>query len=83
MTKFEGEVKELSKLIKSWNLVSSSSTNQFDTFSNKLLDRLYAGENSIKIKGTIESELCVTFGLYSDEFDADVLTNQIIAWWDK
>lgn len=83
MTEFEGEIKELSRLIRNWNLVNSSSTNQFYTFSKKILDRLYKGENSLKIKGIVESELCVTFGLYNDEFDANLLTNQIMSWWDK
>lgn len=83
MTDFEGQIKELSKLIKTWNLVNVSSANQFDEFSKKLLNRLYEGENPLKIKGIIESELCVTFGLYNTEFDSDLLTNQIMLWWDK
>ena len=83
MTEFEEEIKELSKLIKNWNLVNTSSANQFDTFSKKLLDKLYTEENSLKIKRIIESELCVSFGLHNDEFDADLLTNQIMSWWDK
>ena len=83
MTEFEGKIKQLSQLIKLWNLVDVSFKSQFDEFSNKLLIALDNGANSEKIKRIIESELCVTFGLYKNEFDSEILTNQIILWWDK
>lgn len=83
MTEFEGKIKQLSQLIKSWNLVDESFKSQFDEFSNKLLIALDNGANSEKIKRIIESELCVTFGLFKNEFEAEILTNQIILWWDK
>jgi hypothetical protein len=83
MTEFEGQIKDLSKLMKTWNLINVFSANQFDEFSHKLLIKLYEGENSLKIKRIIESELCVTFGLYNTEFDSELITNQIMFWWDK
>ncbi|GAB2842778.1 hypothetical protein [Ferruginibacter profundus] len=83
MTEYEGQIKELSKLIKSWNLIDVSSYKEFDKFSQKLLDRLYEGHSSLKIKGIIESELCITYGFFSWDFDSDFLTKQILLWWDK
>lgn len=83
MTEFEWQIKELSKLIKSWNLINRDSNSQFDNFSKKILYALDKGENSEKIRRIIESELCVTFGLFNNEFDSKILANQIMHWWDK
>jgi len=83
MTEFEGKIKQLSQLIKLWNLVDVSFKRQFEEFSNKLLIVLGNGANSEKIKRIIESKPCVTFELYKNEFDSEILTNQIILWWDK
>ena len=46
---------------------------------NRLLDKLYAGENSLRLKRIIEIQLCVTFGLYKYESDSDLLTNQTMS----
>jgi len=48
-----------------------------------LLRALNKGVNAEKIRRIIESELCVTFGLYSNEFDSNILANQIMKWQDK
>ena len=83
MTEFEGQVKELSKLIYNWNLVNVASKSQLDDFSIKLLNALSKEANSEKICSIIESELCIRFGLYNDEFDSLILANQIIQWKDR
>jgi 23S rRNA pseudoU1915 N3-methylase RlmH len=83
MTEFEGQIKELSKLIYSWNLINVTSKSQLDDFSKKLLDALSKDEKFEKIRRIIESELCVTYGLYSNEFDSNNLAKQIMQWQDK
>lgn len=83
MTEFEGQIRELSKLIKNWNLVDVSSSWQLNEFSKKILNRLYEGENAFKIKRIIESELIITYGLFIQDFDADLLTKQVMLWWNK
>ena len=79
---FNGNLARLSKLIKSWNLIQISSRSKFDKLAEKILNKLYEGQSS-KIKRIIESELCVTYGLYTTEFDADKLTNEIMVWWSE
>jgi hypothetical protein len=83
MTESEEQIKKLSKLIQTWDLINFASASQFNEFSKKLLIRLYEGENSLQIKGIIESELCITLGLYNTEIDSNLLTNQIMLWWKK
>jgi len=83
MTEFEGQIKELSKLIYNWNLINVASKSQLDDFSKKLLNALSKEENVEKIRRIIESELCVTFGLYSNEFDSNILAKQIMQWQDR
>jgi hypothetical protein len=83
MTEFEGQIKELSKLIYNWNLINVTSISQLDDFSIKLINALNKEENVEKISRIIESELCVTFGLYSNEFDSNILAKQIMQWQDK
>jgi len=83
MTEFEGKIKELSKLIYNWNLINVTSKSQLDSFSKKLLNAISKEENSEKIRQIIERELCVTYGLYSNEFDSNILAKQIMLWQDK
>jgi 23S rRNA pseudoU1915 N3-methylase RlmH len=83
MTEFEGQIKELSKLIYNWNLINVASKSQLDDFSKRLLNALGKQESAEKIRQIIESELCVTFGLYSNEFNSNILAEQIMQWQDK
>jgi hypothetical protein len=78
---FKGKTSELSKLIKSWNLIDVSSKNSFDKLSEKILNTLYEGQTELKVKRIIESELCVTYGLFSTDFDSEKLTKDIMSWW--
>lgn len=77
MTVFEGQIKELSKLIYNWNIVNVESQYAFDNFSKKILNALNNDDNEEKIRRIIESELCVTFGLHNYEFDSNFLIKQI------
>lgn len=81
MTAFDGQKKQLSKLIKNWNLVDVSSSKEFDKFSEKILNKLYEGVNALIIKRIIESELSITFGLFNWDFNSELLANQIMIWW--
>jgi len=80
---FNGKLAVLSKLIKSWDLIQQSSTGKFDKLVEKILNNLYEGQSSVKIRRIIENELSITYGLYKTEFDADKLTNEIMAWWSE
>ncbi|MCX6318896.1 MAG: hypothetical protein NTW29_16575 [Bacteroidetes bacterium] len=83
MTQFEGQQKELSKLIHNWILLHATSASEFNDISKKLLHSLYEGASFLKIMRIIESELVVTFGLYKTEFDAELLANQVMYWWER
>lgn len=83
MTDFAKKSTELSKLIKSWGLIQVNSRNEFELLAKKILNNLSEGQPVIKVKRIIESELCVTYGLYSNEFDADKLANEIMDWWNE
>jgi hypothetical protein len=80
---FNGKFAELSKLIKSWNLSKVTSTNGFDNLTEKILSKLYEGQTEVKIKRIIESELCVTYGLFKTEFDSNQLSKEVMTWWNE
>jgi hypothetical protein len=80
---FNGKKAELSKLIKSWHLIDVSSKSDFGNLSEKILRNLSEGQTELKIKRIIESELCVTYGLFKTDFDAEKLTNEIMSWWNE
>ncbi len=80
---FNGKKSELSKLIKSWNLIEMNSNSDFGRLLEKILSTLSEGQTEIKIKRIIEIELCVTYGLFKTDFDAEKLTNEIMTWWNE
>lgn len=79
---FNGKFSELSKLIKSWNLIKVISRSEFDKLTKKILSNLNERQTEIKIKQIIESELCVNYGLYKTEFDSNQLTKEVMTWWN-
>ena len=79
---FNGKFSELSKLIKSWNLINVISRSEFDKLTKKILSNLNERQTEIKIKQIIESELCVNYGLYKTEFDSNQLTKEVMTWWN-
>ena len=77
---YKGNFSELRKIIKSWNLISG---NEFEFLNKRILDALYKNPEKLKIKRILESELITNYGLYSDEFNSDNLTEEIMNWWNK
>ncbi len=73
---------ELKKLIYSMNLISSQSKHTWDPLTQKILQQLEKGADFEKLKSIIEFELCVTYGLYIDEFNSEEITTDIINWWN-
>jgi hypothetical protein len=74
---------ELSKLIDSWDLIKVNSKSEFNKLTEKILSKLYEGQTEITIERIIESELCVTYGLYVTEFDTKLLAKEIMKWWNE
>lgn len=54
----------LKKLIISMNLIPGISKRSFDPLIDKLLQQLEKGADKDKLKGIIETEFCVSYGLY-------------------
>jgi hypothetical protein len=80
---FQGKHAELSKLIRSWNLVAQSSADEFDKLAERILVLLDEGDDGTKTSRVIESQFCVTFGLFKWDFDAVLLTEEILLWWER
>lgn len=80
---FNDKLSKLSKLIKSWDLIQSTSKREFDLLAEKILNNLYEGQTELKIKRIIESELLVTYGLYKTEFDSEKLIVDIMNLWHE
>lgn len=74
---------ELKKLIYSMNLMAAFSKNILDPLTEKVLQQLEKEINFEKLKEIIEYELCVTYGLYLDEFNSEEIASAIMNWWDS
>ncbi|WP_241330783.1 hypothetical protein [Chryseobacterium arthrosphaerae] len=74
---------QLRKLIYSMNLLPAFSKSSLDPFTQKIFQQLEKGTDPSKLKLIIESELCVTYGLYQYEFNARELTQKIFDWWEN
>ncbi len=81
--KYDGDFSQLRKIINSWNLISGSPADEFDSLNNKILSQLYKIADAEKIDRILQSELIVTYGLFSNEFDLEVFVNQIMNWWNS
>lgn len=79
---FNSDTSELSRLINSWNLISGSSNKTFLELAKKILNHLYSGQDELKIRRILQSELSLTFGLFSNEFDSEKFSKEIILWWN-
>lgn len=77
------QIEQLNKLIHSMNLIVNAHKGTFRHLAEKLLQQLEKKTNTDKIKAIIESELCVTYGLFSNEFNSDKITIDIINWWEN
>lgn len=74
---------ELRKIINSWNLIPECPKDEFDDLNNKILSQLYQDTEIEKINRILQSELIVNYGLFSNEFNSEKLTNDIVSWWNK
>ena len=81
--KYDGDFSQLRKIINSWNLISGSPDDEFDSINNKILSELYKNADVEKIDRILQSELIVYYGLFNDEFDSEVFVNQIMNWWNS
>ena len=80
---YNGDFSQLRKIINSWNLISGSPEDEFDSLNNKILSELYKNADEEKIDRILQSELIVTYGLFNDEFDSEIFVNQIMNWWNS
>lgn len=83
LNEYNGRLAQLAKLVKSWDLIKLNSIDGADKLAGKILEKLYEGQKEAKIKRIIESELCVTYGLYNTDFDAGKLTKEVMTWWNE
>jgi len=77
------QIEQLNKLILSMNLMVNAHKKTFHHLAEKLLHQLEKEIDVEKIKAIIDSELCVTFGLYLNEFNSDKIADDIIDWWEN
>lgn len=80
---YDGDFSQLRKIINSWNLISGSPDDEFDSLNNKILTQLYKNSEPEKIDRILQSELTVTYGLFSNEFDSEIFVTQIMNWWNS
>jgi len=74
---------QLKKLIISMNISSGMDKNFCAYLAERVLQQLEKGADSQKIQGIIETELCVGYGLYRDEFNSERITDDIMDWWEN
>lgn len=79
---YNGRLRELRRIINSYNLIVNTSSDNFDSLSNKILSCLYKDTNFDKVKSILDSELCITYGLFITEFNSDEIAQEIIKWWE-
>ncbi|WP_431608806.1 hypothetical protein [Chryseobacterium sp. 'Rf worker isolate 10'] len=78
-----GNFAQLKKLIVSMNLIPGLSKSNFDHLTEKLLQQLEKGADQDKLERIIETELCVSYGLYRYEFNSEELASEIFNWWEN
>ena len=74
---------ELNKLIYSMDLIKSANKQSFNKLTEKILKNLEKGTSENMLKRVIESELCTTYGLFSYEFDSELISSNILKWWEN
>ena len=77
------QIAQLSKLILSMNLIVNAHKGTFHHLAEKILQQIEKEMNTEKIKAIVESELCVTYGLFLNEFNSDKIADDIINWWEN
>ena len=79
---FQERFLALRKIINSWNLISGSPKDEFDTLNHQILSHLYKEADFEKIKLILENTLIVTYGLTVDSEDLNSFSKEIIEWWN-
>lgn len=81
--KYNGQISELSKIIKSFDLIPNASSNEFDSLSHQILSRLEKGIDSEKLYAILKNELIIVYGLWNDEFDTEPIVSELMDWWNS
>ena len=83
LMKYNGNLSELRNIMKSFQLIPNAPIDEFDKLNHKILSHLDSGANEKKIGNILQSELIVTYGLYSTEFDETIIADAIVKWWNS
>ncbi|MGU3373879.1 hypothetical protein [Chryseobacterium sp. M5A1_1a] len=78
-----GNFVRLKTLIVSMNLMPGVSKSNFDHLAERLLQLLEKGADQSRLKDVIESDLCVSYGLYRSEFNSEKIARDIFDWWEN
>lgn len=78
---FNGNLKELGKILNSWELMPDASKGDFYQLNHQILSHLYKGVDLEKIMRVLDSELITTYGLSVDSEQSEQIALDIIDWW--
>lgn len=78
---YNGQLRIIRKIIKSWNLIPGAPLDEFDPLAHKLFKHLSEGADRTKIKAIIASDLVVRYGFFNHEIDSESFANEIMDWW--
>lgn len=81
--KYSEDFSELREIINSWDLIPECPKDEFDYLNNKILSQLYKSPDFEKIDRILQSELVVYYGLFNNEFNSEIFTEEIINWWNS
>lgn len=80
---FKENFLELRKIFNSWELISGSPKDEFDSLNHQVLSHLYKGADFEKVTRVLNSELIVTYGLSINTQDAEKIATEIMEWWNS
>ncbi len=75
--------KDLRKVIKSWDFIPGSPSDEFNTLNHKILNHINSGADKDKIFNVIRSELITYYGLSPNDNDIEQITEEILSWWSN
>jgi len=70
-------------LINSWDLITDSTSDEFDSLNHLFLSMLYKGADQFKITKSIHHELKANYGFYIEIEDLGKLANEVLLWCKK
>lgn len=80
---YKRRLNELRVIVNSWNLITDSPIDEFDSINHLFLSQLYKGTDEFKIRQMIHFELTNNYGFSSDQIDAKEMTTEVVNWWNK